>query len=158
MALDASTTAFLQGKGAQIVSIVDASGWPLASRAWGIVVVSTEEGRMRVVLDEEEAPRFAHLAGGGPIAVTSADVPTLQSCQVKGRVDHFEAASDADLAAVDEHCHAVFTDISTVDQIPYELIARIRPERFVVCEVTVDEVYDQTPGPGAGAALAEDRR
>ena len=27
------------------------------------------------------------------------------------------------------------------------------PGDFVACTVVIDELYDQTPGPGAGAAL-----
>jgi hypothetical protein len=155
VALEPGTAAFLQGKGAEIVGIVHESGWPLATRAWGITVLSAAEGRLRVMLDEEEAPAFTHLVGGGTIAITSADVPTLRSCQVKGRVERLAPVTEADLAVVDEHCHAVFTDISVVDRIPYDLIARIKPDHFVACELVVDEVYDQTPGPGAGATVAE---
>jgi hypothetical protein len=153
--LEASTAAFLEGKGAQIVGIVDAAGWPLATRSWGITVLSAEQGRLRMMLDEQDEAAFAHLVGGGAIAVTSADVPTLRSGQVKGRVERIEPVTAADLEVVEAHCHAVFTDISRVDHIVYGLASRMRPFGFVALELTIDEVYDQTPGPGAGAAIGE---
>jgi hypothetical protein len=151
--LEAGTVAFLEGKAAMIVGVVDAHGWPLATRAWALGVLDRDEGRIRLILDAADAEPLAHLAGGGSLALTVADVPTLDSCQVKGTVDRFEPVTDDDLDRVDVHSHAVFTDIANVDRIPYDLIARIKPRSFVACEMTVTEIYDQTPGPGAGAAI-----
>ncbi len=33
------------------------------------------------------------------------------------------------------------------------LTERLRPAAYVACTVEIDEAYDQTPGPGAGARL-----
>jgi adenylate cyclase len=151
--LETGTASFLEGKATMIVGIVGADGAPVATRAWALEVLDPAAGRVRIALDAADAEPFAHLAGGGMLALTSADVPTLDSRQVKGRVDRFEPVTDHDLERVDIHAHRVFTDISIVDRIPYDLIARIKPRSFVACELTVDEIYDQTPGPGAGAAI-----
>ena len=153
MQLEAGTATFLEGKAAMIVGVVGADGAPIATRAWALEVLDAADGRVRLVLDAADAAPFAHLAGGGMLALTAADVPTLDSRQIKGLVDGFEPATPEDLERVDGHSHKVFTDISIVDQIPYDLIARIKPRSFIACEMTVIEIFDQTPGPGAGAAI-----
>jgi hypothetical protein len=153
--LEAGTTAFLEGKGATIVAFVDASGWPVAARGWGMTVLSHEDGRVRLIAEHDDEGRFDRLAGGGRIAVTLADVVTLRSCQIKGVVDRVEPVTEADIEVADHHSHAVFDDIARYDCLDYELAARMKPFEFVAIELVVDEVYDQTPGPGAGAAVAE---
>ena len=153
MQLEAGTATFLEGKAAMIVGVVGADGAPVATRAWALAVLDAADGRVRLVLDAADAAPFAHLAGGGMLALTAADVPTLDSRQIKGLVDGFEPATPEDLERVDGHSHKVFTDISIIDQIPYDLIARIKPRSFIACEMTVTEIFDQTPGPGAGAAI-----
>jgi hypothetical protein len=35
-----------------------------------------------------------------------------------------------------------------------ETVARLIPSDVVACEMTVEQVFDQTPGPGAGARVA----
>jgi hypothetical protein len=36
------------------------------------------------------------------------------------------------------------------------LLERLVPLDFVACDVMIDELYDQTPGPGAGSAVARE--
>jgi hypothetical protein len=151
--LAAETVSFLEGRGAQIVGVVDADGVPFAARAWGMVQDPHEPLRFRVLLDGADADHLRHLEGGGHIAITVADVPTLRSCQVKGRVESFLPVTDDDLDVWERHADGVFDDIEATDRIPRHLIERIRPWTVIACTIQVEEVYDQTPGPGAGGPL-----
>ncbi len=81
---------------------------------------------------------------------------TLHSRQLKGRVEAIEPATGADRARAARYCDAFFADIEATDGEPRELLDQIVPAAYVACTVTVDALYDQTPGPGAGAAVEAD--
>jgi hypothetical protein len=47
----------------------------------------------------------------------------------------------------------MFEAVHDVDGHPFALVERLLPSSFLVCELEVDEFFDQTPGPRAGARL-----
>jgi hypothetical protein len=152
--LSAATQEFLEAGCALIVATVSSAGEPIATRGWGLDVVDAEAGRLRVILPAKDAPALANLEDSRRISITAADVPTLHSMQLKGRQVGSSEATDADHERVDRYCDAFFAEIARSDGTPRSLTERLRPEEFVVYEIVVDEYYDQTPGPGAGASLA----
>jgi hypothetical protein len=152
--LDAATAEFLEGGCALIVGAVAPDGEPHASRGWGLTVLSDDPLVCRLLLPADDAPGLAHLAADAPIAITAADVPTLRSLQLKGRSLRVEPADDEDAERADRYVTAFFGDIITVDRLPADRLERLRPPGYAACVVVIDEVYDQTPGPGAGARWA----
>lgn len=150
--IDEALRAFLERGCAMIVGTVAADGAPHAQRAWGCSVVGSST--VRVLLDATDEVLRSHLTGGGRIAITSADVRTLESVQLKGRVERVEATTDEDLERCERHNAELFEDIFVTDHYPREYTERMEPPRYVVAVIAVDEVYDQTPGPGAGAPVA----
>ena len=94
MALDAETAEFLSFKASLIIGAIGADGRPFATRGWGLTVTPGDEVHGRVLVPAEDAGALAHLAGGGRIAITGTDVPTLRSVQLKGRVAEFVACTD----------------------------------------------------------------
>ena len=68
-----------------IVGTVGPDGEPHAARGWGITVPTTPSTTVRLLVDADDADGLRHLADGGAVAVTGADVPTLRSVQLKGR-------------------------------------------------------------------------
>jgi hypothetical protein len=147
------TTAFLTDRAALIVGVVGATGRPLATRGWGLRAEGDDGDRFRLMVDAAEADELAHLAGGGAIAVTASDVPTLRSIQVKGQVVGIEPANRTDQVASERYCAGFFSDVESSDHVPRHLLERLRPEDLVALRLTVTEVFDQTPGPGAGSRL-----
>ena len=53
----------------------------------------------------------------------------------------------------DRHADAFFGIVHEADGNPMELLERMRTRRLVAIEMSVDEFFDQTPGPGAGGRL-----
>jgi predicted pyridoxine 5'-phosphate oxidase superfamily flavin-nucleotide-binding protein len=147
--IDEGLRAFLERGGASVVGTVADDGTPHAQRAWGCTVV--DPATVRVLLDGGDAVLRQHLEAGGRLALTCADVRDLRSVQLKGRVLSVDDEPTADDLA---RCHAqneqLFTDIEQTDHYPRELAARMVPTRYVVAVVSVEELYDQTPGPAAG--------
>lgn len=152
--LTAETKDFLESGCALIVATVSSSGEPFATRGWGMFVLD-DSGRVRMLLDDTDAHALRDLHDSGRIAITAAHVPTLHSTQMKGRFVRAEPANDRDREKARQYCDNFFTDIERSDGQPRRLLERMVPEGYVACELVIDEFYDQTPGPGAGASLEQ---
>lgn len=160
---DDDTTAFLRSGCALIVATVDADGAPHATRGWGLdgldgsTASASERQQVRLLLDASDVTGAEHLGTTGRIAITAADVRTLRSLQLKGRVLHLEPASTDDRREARRYCDAFFTDIEQTDGTARDLLERIVPADFLVCTVEVESTFDQTPGPGAGQPIGAGR-
>ncbi len=154
--IDEALTAFLERGCAMIVGTVSADGAPHAQRAWGCRVLGPTV--VRLLIDERDQEIRSHLDAGGRIAVTAADVRTLQAVQIKGQVTEVACPTADDLERCDHHNDELLDDIEQTDFFPRQVTGRMVPPGYVVAVVTVDEVFDQTPGPGAGAPVATGQR
>jgi hypothetical protein len=152
------TVEFLESGCALIVGTVDAGGAPHATRGWSAMVLDPGAARLRLGLGALDTVALDNLEATGRIAVTGANVHTLRSLQMKGRAGDIVPADDADRERITLYCDAFYTDVYETDGTPRDLLERLTPADFVMCEVTVDESYNQTPGPAAGNALAPRRR
>ena len=64
-----------------------------------------------------------------------------------------DGATDVDEARAGRYVDEFFSDVSDVDGTPWELVERLEPAAYVPVIIEIDEQYDQTPGPCAGARL-----
>ena len=151
--IEGEVAALLQGPCSLIVGTVDASGLPAAARAFGLELLDGGE-RVRLVMAATAAPTIANLESTGVIAVTGTDVATFFSVQIKGRSVLVEPCTDAERARSDDYVDGFFQAIHEADGTPVELLEVLRPgERFALV-MTVEALFDQTPGPTAGRSLS----
>jgi hypothetical protein len=144
---------FLEGGCAIIVGAVLDDGAPHATRGWGLTLLPGEPARARLLLAADDSVGVAALTGGRAIAVTAADVPSLRSVQVKGHSLGVTPGTDDDRARAARFADAFFGDIARTDGTDRRVLERIVPADYVACTFTIEELYDQTPGPGAGAVM-----
>jgi hypothetical protein len=156
--LSPETTAFLEGGPALIVGTVSAEGAPTATRAWGLTVLSGETGECRLLLDRNAERALANLEATRLIAVTCADVATFHSVQLKGEIILLEPATDADRKRSDDYVDAFFGAVISTDGRDLASLHQLRPNDILASIVRFAEIFDQTPGPGAGAALPAESR
>ncbi|MCU0259463.1 MAG: pyridoxamine 5'-phosphate oxidase family protein [Ilumatobacteraceae bacterium] len=154
--LDPATIEFLHGGCALLVGTVDASGRPHAGRGHGLTVLADEPVRVRLLVDAEDTRTVENLDRGALVAVCTADVPTLRSLQLKGRVMSVEPPTPADLAKHRQYADDFTRDIHETDGEPIEILERWADRPVVACVIEIDDTFDQTPGPAAGRRL-EDR-
>ncbi len=109
--------------------------------------------RSSLVLGSDDGPQPQEGHGNRPIALTAADPRTLRAVQFKGRAGPVEHATADDRAAVARFCELFFGVVEEVEGTDRRLLERMVPDDFVACTVVLEGIYDQTPGPGAGAAL-----
>lgn len=146
------------GTSSVVVGMVSTEGQPFATRAWGVKVVSTSPLRIRINLSAGEAARVDRRAGDPgpcPLAMTCSDVASLRSAQAKGLARDFEAPDVEDHVRFLEFAETFFDTVHRVDGHVRMNIGRIAPRDLVVCTLEVTELYDQTPGPQAGARLVD---
>ena len=153
--LDADLVEFLESGCSTIVGLVTVDGAPYATRAWATEVLGDDPPRIRLLLGAG-ALASSGRDDGAPfaIAVTGAQVQTLRSVQLKGTARDLEPPTAADLERSKRFCDAFFADVEETDGVPRHLMDRLVPSELVACTVDVDELYDQTPGPSAGARLS----
>jgi hypothetical protein len=144
---------FAEGS-ALVVGAVDPDGTPFATRGWGTVLLD-DGAAFRVYLDADDAQVVPRLTPGARVAVTGGDVKTLASAQVKGRVRVVDELTALDVATRERATELFIQDVHETDHTPRDLLDEMVPARFVACTLDVEELYDQTPGPQAGATLAE---
>ncbi len=152
--IDDKSAALLESEVSLYVATVDLTGAPDAERAFALQVLDGGT-RLRVSVAADAHTLQANLAATGVIAITGNEIVHNTAVQVKGHVVGPVGPETADDRArrqlhITAFSHVVHQSIGT----PYDVIDRRMPREFVVFEVTVEEVYDQTPGPSAGRRLA----
>ena len=152
--IDAEAAALFESGVSLIVCTVDARGMPDAGRAWSAKVLGGGT-RLRISVSDDSETLIANLAATGRVAVTFTEIEELTSYQVKGHLTSALGPESSDDRARREAYITEFAgNVNRVDGTPLETIDRLMPRAFVVFEMDVDEVFDQTPGPAAGRQLA----
>lgn len=150
--LEAQTAALLEAGCPLIVSTVGSDGEPRAARGWGLVVEpGSRHGALFLAAHDDVT--LEHLRVTGRVAITAADVRTLRAVQLKGQALSVEPASAEDTATARRLTQSFVTAVVESDGTARHLLERLVPAAYVRCNLVFDEVYDQTPGPGAGASL-----
>jgi hypothetical protein len=135
-----------------MVATASAQGVPHLTRAWGARVLSGGTD-LRVLVPSDDPVTLANLAATGAVAVTGADVPTFASVQCKGHALAVEPATAGDRARFSRYRAELARSINEVDGHPVELVTRLAPADVVAVTARVEAMFDQTPGPAAGAPL-----
>jgi hypothetical protein len=136
-----------------IVGTVGADGEPRATRAFALTVVDDETNRVRVVVSADDPVAIEHLHTGA-ISVTAADVRTLRSVQLKGLITAVEPSTEQDIETMEEHSALFIQAVTESDGHDVAVIRRMLAEHVVSVEFVVDELFNQSPGPGAGSPVA----
>jgi Pyridoxamine 5'-phosphate oxidase len=150
--MDPDVAALLESPCSMFIGTVGADGNPAAAHAMGAQTLH-DGARLRVILNAEERQLLDNLRTTAVVSLGATDVPTLRSVQVKGRAVEVEPVTAADRIRTDEYLAALFQTIHDTDGSPIELLRRLVPRDFVALVMTVEALFDQTPGPQAGASL-----
>ena len=100
----------------------------------------------------EGSPTRDNLRANGAIALTFSSPTTYRTVQAKGVVTELREPSEGDLARRGEHLEDLCDQAEQVG-IERRLTRRLARGEAVAVAVAVRELYEQTPGPGAGTRL-----
>ena len=98
---------------------------------------------------------LANLRENGAIAVVLSQPLTHRTVQLKGRVRELRAAPEDEREAVERFAAAFDAEVAAIGLPPAALRRRNRWP-CVAATFVVDEAYEQTPGPRAGAPLSSE--
>jgi hypothetical protein len=150
--VDGETASFLRGPVSIFLGTSDEHGTPDATRGYGVEVAG--DHRLRVLISTEAAGAVANAAAGRPAALLVTDNTTYRSLQWKGTlVGPASARTRRDLAVADETADAFARGSEVVGLAPEECW-RFLAADYVVVEIEVAELFDQTPGPEAGRKVS----
>ena len=93
------------------------------------------------------------LQDNGRVAVTIEEFPSHETYQFKGRyLAHRPPAAD-DVAIYEQGRERFVRSVRSFFNLPEEALRALIPKPHVVVRFQVEEIYLQTPGPGAGSRI-----
>jgi len=143
---------FIESGVSVLVGTRDAGLLPSAMRGMGVRV---EEGgaEVTVFLPEATSARaIANLRDNGHVAVCFSRPQDHRSIQVKGRAVAIRAAGASDRPVVERYRGALAESLAFVG-VPVPTTLRLAHWPCHAVRVRVEGVFQQTPGPDAGAPL-----
>ncbi|HEY0714742.1 MAG TPA: pyridoxamine 5'-phosphate oxidase family protein [Polyangia bacterium] len=142
------TAAFLAGPNSIMVASHDEHLVPAIARAWRITCHDGD----RVTADLPTASStevLAQLARDGRIAIVAELSTTHRTLQIKGRTLAIAPTPDEQRPAVEAAAEAFFAVCEQLG-LPRRLTDRAVRWPTTSIEVQIDQVFEQSPGPGAG--------
>ena len=151
--LDRAVIEFIHGGVAVGVATRDDDLKPEFARAWG-PEVSADGRSLRLCVAAPEGSRMrANLEQNGAVAVGFSPPTIARAVQVKGVVAAMGEPETADLERVERHVGSFVAEAERIGA-PVELSRRMFVGTgLVAVRFSIDEVFDQTPGPTAGRRL-----
>lgn len=150
--LPAALVPFLEGGNSILIGTRDSLRMPHVARAVGIKV-SSDRTKLTLFLPEGPAARSLRNLELVPlIAITASEPPTHRTVQVKGNVLALRAPTSDERAWVESYPER-FANVVAYAGLARATVMRLNtwPARAIDIEVT--DLFDQSPGPKAGAAL-----
>ncbi len=125
---------------------------PHGARVWA-VLVEDDRAHLTAFVHESDAPGLLHdLETNGQLALGFSRPTDHRSCQLKGSFAGSRAAVEADRPRLAEQGEKLLRELEGLG-VPRALLAGARTWPCVALRVRVEEMYSQTPGPGAGERL-----
>jgi hypothetical protein len=149
--IDDDAAALMEMGVAVVVSVVADDLHPEITRAWGPLVSEDRRSVTMCVVVDRRLRLRAGLRAGGRLAATFSLPTSYRSLQLKGEILDVRDPSAPELARAEGH-FAAFAREAVAVGVPGDAVGRffLRPE-LVTATAGVREVYEQTPGPSAGA-------
>jgi hypothetical protein len=145
--------AFVHGGVAVSIATRDASLRPAFTRGWGRQV--SADGRtvgLCVTAPPGSATR-SNLEENGAMAIGFSPPTIARALQVKGHGIVLGDPDPAQMERAERHFEAFSAEARTMGY-PIEVVRRLYdPGLLLAAALSIDDVFDQTPGPGAGKRL-----
>lgn len=143
---------FLESGLAIVVATRDAELQPYCAWGWA-AKVERDRSVLTVFLYEDAAREMLKNLEAHPEIAIDLDLPTShRACQLKGFHESSRPARASERALVEKQVEAFSADLDRIG-IPRAMTAGWETWPCTALEVRVTELYEQTPGPGAGEPL-----
>ena len=151
--LDTAVVEFIHGGVAVGVATRDDDLRPEFARGWGPEVSADGRSVTLCVAAPEGSRMRANLEQNGAVAVGFSPPTIARAVQLKGVATVVGEPDAADLERVERHLRSFVAEAERIGA-PPELARRMFVGAgLVAVQFSIDEVFDQTPGPTAGRRL-----
>lgn len=144
---------YVEGGISVIVGTADADKIPTCCRGIALTTKDNFETVTVYVPAATAQEMIANIATTRRVAISASEPLSHGSIQIKGVSRGVRLAPPSDEELVRTRLHQ-FADVLSELGLPRRVTHRIAHWPAFAIEVSVEEVYDQTPGPKAGAPLA----
>lgn len=138
--------------GTILVGTRDATLTPEITRGWGPTILPDGHSIDLCVSLSAGAKTLDNLRNNQEVAVTFHQTVTYKTVQLKGRFLGFGELTPQDWESVERQKNTL-TEQAKVHGIPLSIGSRIFTHDLVRIRFIVQQAFEQTPGPGAGAKL-----
>lgn len=139
-----------------LIGTHDGSLVPEATRATGILLGADGASLTVFVPDATGRRALVNLRSDPRVAITCSHPASHLTFQLKGRVTAVRRAKGPDRDVIERYRSAFSGQLEEVGISP-EVSSRLSGWPAHAIEVTVTEIFEQTPGPGAGERLGSAR-
>ncbi len=143
---------FVQGPTLHFVGSRNAKLRPAFSWAFGATVNAAEDTITFYVPDVEGAETLSNFEDNGMVALTISDAATHETYQFKGPCLSVRPSEDKDTAIQDIHRSKLISHLGALGY-PDEILTGFTFYPSTAVTFNVEDVFVQTPGPGAGNKL-----
>ena len=151
--LDTAVVEFIHGGVAVGVATRDDDLRPQFARGWGPEVSADGRSVTLCVAAPEGSRMRANLEQNGAVAVGFSPPTIARAVQLKGVATVVGEPDAADLERVERHVRSFVAEAERIGAQP-ELARRMFVSAgLIAIRFSIDEVFDQTPGPTAGRRL-----
>jgi hypothetical protein len=140
---------FLDGPNSIMIASRDAALVPALARAVAVLTEPDGQHVTVVVPDRAGARVLTQLAADGRVAVVSELSSTHRTIQVKGQVVSIAPLPESALPTVEARAQAFFSHLELLG-LPRSLTNRMVRWPSSAVRIRVEQVFEQSPGPGAG--------
>ena len=152
-AVSEEVKAFLEsGEVAIWLATASVENIPQTTRAMGACVDRERRMLQLYVPSEQGARALANVRDGAKLAATFVRVTDYRAVQVKGVIAICRPCDKSERHVLESYRER-FANTSERVGMPRELITNLTYWPNVVLEVSIEELFAQTPGPNAGARL-----
>ncbi len=144
---------FLESNVAMLVATSDMENKPTITRGFGARISEDREHVTVFVIREQSAATLRDVEQTGRISVNAARISDYESYQLKGSHAKLTELSDQDSRHVSQYIKGVQSELGHIGLTPTQQKNTFRSyssRTLVGIIFTPQEVYCQTPGPGAG--------
>ena len=143
---------FVQGATLHFVGSRDARLRPMFSWAFGATVDAAQGAITFYVPDAEGAETLSNFEDNGMVALTVSDAATHETYQFKGPCLSMRPSAEKDTAIQDIHRSKVISHLEPLGY-PSAILNGFTIYPSTAVTFKVEDVFVQTPGPGAGNKL-----
>ncbi len=145
--------AFIAGGVAVGVATRDEDLRPAYTRGWGPAVSADGLWLTLCVVAARGSPTRENIEGNGAIAVVFNPPTAGRALQLKGGMVHAREPVAEDLERAGRHLEAFAAEAEQVGAPPGNAQRLFMRRDFLAVTLSIDEVFDQTPGQRAGVRL-----